>query len=109
MIPGGVSSELRGDVHDPWMRLFGAPRGLRVEITTAELPTRTPHRELEETPRQLRDAPPIKVLPTPLWPIQNGKNMTRSVMFFPSFRAAGPGRAGGLVGAHVTVHGAKRP
>jgi ribosomal protein L9 len=45
------------NVHDPWMRLFGAPRGLRVEITTAELPTRTPHRELEETPRQLRDAP----------------------------------------------------
>jgi hypothetical protein len=44
---------------------------------------RTPRRDLEVTPRQLRDAPPIKVLPTPLWPIQNGKNMTRSVMFFP--------------------------
>jgi hypothetical protein len=48
------------DVHDPWMRLFGAPRGWRVEITTPEPLHTAPRRELEETPRQLRDAPPIK-------------------------------------------------
>ena len=80
-----------------------------------DLVSRVTTAKLRGEPRQL-PVPRLRQLrcylgpPTPLWPIQNGKNMARSAMFFPwragrhppppgpkARRAGGPAEAGALI------------